>query len=40
MNLTKEENDNFLMAGVCHICNDEFTKKDIKCRDHCHLTGM
>ena len=39
MNLTKEQTYNFLSASECHICKKKFAVKDIKVRDHCHLTG-
>ena len=29
----------FEKAEECHFCNKEFTKNDIKVRDHCHVTG-
>ena len=29
----------FERAKECHICNKQYTKKDIQVRDHCHITG-
>jgi hypothetical protein len=29
----------FEKAEMCHFCKKEFTKDDIKVRDHCHVTG-
>ena len=27
-------------AEVCHICGQQYTGKDIRVRDHCHVTGQ
>ena len=40
LHLTSEEEDHFREALKCHICQKSFTDKDIKVRDHCHLTGI
>ncbi|UYV67414.1 hypothetical protein LAZ67_5000503 [Cordylochernes scorpioides] len=37
--LTNEDRQNYKTTKVCHICEKEFKKGDIKVRDHCHLTG-
>lgn len=37
--MTKEDEDKFLKANECYICNKKYTDKDIKVRDHCHITG-
>ena len=29
----------FQEANECHICNQAYTNKDIRVRDHCHITG-
>ena len=39
MQLSKEEIRDFLKATKCHICNHGFSKKNVKVRDHCHLSG-
>ena len=35
----KRENEQFLKATKCWICNKEFEEGDKKVRDHCHFTG-
>lgn len=43
--LTKQEQTNYSLAKICHICQDETLpfiekcKKYSKVRDHNHLTG-
>lgn len=37
--MTKEDEEKFLKANECYICNKKYTDKDIKVRDHCHITG-
>ena len=39
MVLTKENKKDFKKADVCHICNKKYVEKDIRVRDHCHITG-
>ena len=29
----------FQKSEVCHICDKKYTDKDIRVRDHCHITG-
>ena len=29
-----------LMLRKCHICGKKYTNKDIRVRDHCHITGQ
>ena len=29
----------FRLEEKCHICNKKYTDKDIRVRDHCHITG-
>lgn len=29
----------FKAATTCHICGQSYSEKDVKVRDHCHLTG-
>ena len=35
------ENDEmcFKLMDKCHICDNEYTDKDVRVRDHCHITG-
>ena len=35
------ENDElcFKLMDKCHICNKKYTDKDVRVRDHCHITG-
>ena len=35
---TKGE-DEFQKADSCHICDKKYNEKDIRVRDHCHITG-
>ena len=37
LRMTKDE-ENFQKAKKCHICEKEYTEKDIRVRDHCHVT--
>ena len=37
--MIKEDEEKFLKANECHICNKKYTNEDIKVRDHCHITG-
>lgn len=37
--LSKEEEQDFINAKVCGICEKSFESEDVKVRDHCHLTG-
>ena len=30
--------EDFKAADKCYICNKKYTRKDIKVRDHCHIT--
>ena len=39
LKMTKEDGEKFEKAKECHICNKKYTKKDIRVRDHCHITG-
>ena len=39
MIMTKEDRKDFRKAERCHICDKKYTEKDIKVRDHCHITG-
>ena len=39
--LTMTENDElcFKLMDKCHICGKKYTGKDVRVRDHCHITG-
>ena len=39
LRMTKEDGDEFQKADKCYICDKKYTEKDIKVRDHCHITG-
>jgi len=40
MIISDSEKEQLKQATVCHICEQQFSKKDIKVADHCHYTGM
>ena len=39
LRMTEENEQEFKKATTCHICDKEYTGKDIRVRDHCHITG-
>ena len=39
MTLTKDDERNFKEADKCYICNKRYSAKDVRVRDHCHITG-
>ena len=39
LKMTKDDEQEFQKAEECHICNKKYTDKDIRVRDHCHITG-
>ena len=39
LKMTSDDVDAFEKAKECHICNKQYTSKDIRVRDHCHITG-
>ena len=39
MILTKVDERNFKNADKCYICKKRYSEKDIRVRDHCHVTG-
>ena len=39
LKMTKADVDAFEKATECYICNKQYTEKDIRVRDHCHITG-
>ena len=39
LKMTDEDEDAFQKAIKCHICDIKYTEKEIRVRDHCHITG-
>ena len=39
LKMMKEDEEEFQKAQECYICSMKYTNKDIKVRDHCHITG-
>ena len=39
LKMTEENEIDFQKATKCHICDQQYTDKDIRVRDHCHITG-
>ena len=39
LKMTDEDEDSFQKSDKCHICDKKYTEKDIRVRDHCHITG-
>ena len=39
MVLTKDDERNLKNADKCYVCNKKYSEKDIRVRDHCHITG-
>ena len=39
LRMTKINEEAFQKAEKCHICDKKYTDKDIRVRDHCHITG-
>ena len=39
LKMTEDDENEFQKAEACHICDIEYTEKDIRVRDHCHITG-
>jgi len=37
--MTETDEEGFKKAKECHICEKKYTEKDIRVRDHCHITG-
>lgn len=38
--MSDKDEQYFKEAHECHICNQAYTNKDIRVRDHCHITGI
>ena len=39
LKMTMENETDFQKATKCHICDTKYTNKDVRVRDHCHITG-
>ena len=39
LRMTKDDEEKFQKAEECHICDKKYIDKDIRVRDHCHITG-
>ena len=39
LRMTDDDELCFKLSNKCYICNNKYTEKDIRVRDHCHITG-
>ena len=39
LKMTDDDELCFKLSDKCYICNNKYTDKDIRVRDHCHITG-
>ena len=39
LEMTENDEQRFRMMNGCHICGKKYTDKDVRVRDHCHITG-
>ena len=37
--MTEDDEMCFKLMDKCHICGEKYTDKDVRIRDHCHITG-
>ena len=37
--ITEDDEQRFRTMYGCHICGNKYTEKDVRVRDHCHITG-
>ena len=37
--MTEDDEQHFKTMDWCHICGEKYTDKDVRVRDHCHITG-
>ena len=37
--MTEADEQHFKTMDGCHICGEKYTDKDVRVRDHCHITG-
>ena len=40
LKMTEDDENEFQKAKACHICDKAYIEKDIRVRDHCHITGQ
>ena len=39
LDMTEVDEQHFKTMDGCHICGEKYTDKDVRVRDHCHITG-
>ena len=39
LKMTDDDELSFKLEDKCHICGNKYTDKDVRVRDHCHITG-
>ena len=39
LRMSDDDEQDFKQAKECHICDEKYGEKDIRVRDHCHITG-
>ena len=37
--MTEDDEQRFKTIDGCHICGEKYDRKDVRIRDHCHITG-
>ena len=37
--MTEDDETRFKLMDKCYICSNKYTDKDVRVRDHCHITG-
>ena len=37
--MTEDDERHFKTMDECHICGEKYVEKDVRVRDHCHITG-
>ena len=37
--MSDDEEEMFKASASCHICGEQYKEKDVRVRDHCHVTG-
>ena len=37
--MTKDDEHRFITMDGCQICGEKYDEKDVRLRDHCHITG-
>ena len=40
LKMTNVDEEEFQKVDKCHICGISYNDKDIRVRDHCHITGL